>query len=123
MIKVDGQQYEVEVEEFRDNSPEAPAAGGAEYRPPAPAPAAKPDAGKEHAAPAGALQMTAPMPGAILAVNVSAGDQVKKGQVLVVFEAMKMENEIVASADGVVAAVHVSKGDSVASGDVLVSLV
>ena len=62
------------------------------------------------------------MPGTINAVNVSAGQSVKKGDVLVILEAMKMENEIMADADGVVAAVNVTKGQAVNTGDVLLSL-
>ena len=62
--------------------------------------------------------ITAPMPGTILKVNVNAGDAVKKGQVLLILEAMKMENEIVAPADGKIASVNVAKGTSVNAGDV-----
>ena len=62
------------------------------------------------------------MPGTINAVNVSAGQAVKKGDVLCILEAMKMENEIMAPRDGVVASVNVTKGATVASGDVLLSL-
>ena len=62
------------------------------------------------------------MPGTILAVNVKAGQAVKKGDVLIMLEAMKMENEIMAPVDGTVSAVNVTKGQSVQSGDVLVTL-
>ena len=77
------------------------------------------------AAPAAAAEGTAvesPMPGTILNVNVTVGASVKAGDVLVVLEAMKMENEIKAAADGKVTAVHVRKGDSVDSGSPLVSI-
>ena len=62
------------------------------------------------------------MPGTIVSVAVSAGQSVKSGDVLLVLEAMKMENEIMAPRDGVVAGVHVAKGESVDSGKALVSL-
>jgi len=62
------------------------------------------------------------MPGNIWKVLVKEGEQVKEGQVLVILEAMKMENEIMAPADGVVATLHVSEGASVNGGDILVSL-
>ena len=62
------------------------------------------------------------MPGTILSVQVKAGDTVTKGQVLLILEAMKMENEIMSPRDGVIAGVHVNKGDAVDSGKLLVSL-
>jgi biotin carboxyl carrier protein len=62
------------------------------------------------------------MPGNILDIKVAAGDSVKLGTPLVILEAMKMENEIVAPADGVVAGIHVNKGDSVDTGALLVSM-
>ncbi len=62
------------------------------------------------------------MPGSIVSVNVKAGQSIKKGDVLVILEAMKMENEIMAPHDATVAAVHVNKGDSVDTGAPLVSL-
>ena len=71
---------------------------------------------------AGGEKITSPMPGTILDVKVAPGVAVKAGDVLVILEAMKMENEIVAPQDGTVAAVNVKKGDSVNSGDVLASL-
>ena len=94
----------------------APAAAPAVTPAPAvaPAPAAAPAAGAE--------VVSAPMPGTIVNVVVSAGQSVKSGDVLLVLEAMKMENEIMAPRDGVVAGVHVTKGESVDSGKALVSL-
>lgn len=62
------------------------------------------------------------MPGTILSVAVKAGDSVKKGDVLAILEAMKMENEIMAPHDATVAAVHVNKGESVDTGAAIVSL-
>ena len=82
---------------------------------PAPAPAPK-------AAPAGAETIKAPMPGTIMDIKVSGGQSVKKGDVLLILEAMKMENEIMAPRDGVVASVMTSKGAQVNSGDALVAL-
>ncbi len=88
------------------------------------APAAAPAA----AAPAGGMTVSggtavsAPMPGTILKVNVSAGQAVKEGDVLLVLEAMKMENEILAPCAGVVSAVPVSKGSTVNTGDLLVAI-
>ena len=103
-VNVNGTAYEVEIEEMTAAPAAAPAA-------PAVAPAA-------HAA-AGGETVTAPMPGNILAVNVAAGDSVKKGQVLMILEAMKMENEIMCPHDGKIASVSVTKGASVESGSVL----
>ena len=105
-VTVNGTAYEIELEELTGAAPaaDAPAA-------PAPAPAA--------AAPAGGEQVTSPMPGTILSVNVAAGDAVKRGQVLMILEAMKMENEIMCPCDGKVATVNTSKGASVESGTLL----
>lgn len=99
-VNVNGSLYEVEIEEMQ-----APATMSA----PTAAPAAKPAA-----APAGAgAKVNAPMPGTILDVRVQNGAKVKKGDVLVILEAMKMENEIQAPCDGTITSVGVRKGDSV----------
>ena len=119
-ITVNGTTYEVEVEEVAAGESAAPKAAAAAPAPKA-APAAKPAAPK--AAPvANGAKVNAPMPGTILDVKVSQGASVKKGDILVILEAMKMENEILAPQDGTVAQVNVSKGASVNSGDVLVVL-
>ncbi|MGB9809095.1 MAG: DUF2118 domain-containing protein [Caldanaerobacter sp.] len=70
----------------------------------------------------GSKVVSAPMPGTILDVRVKEGDRVKRGDVLVILEAMKMENEIMAPEDGIVVSVNVSKGASVNTGDVLVTM-
>ena len=87
----------------------------------APAPAA-PAAAPAAPVAAGAKSITAPMPGTILKVNVQNGAAVKKGDVLMVLEAMKMENEIMAPADGTVASVNVAQGASVEAGAVLCTM-
>ena len=85
----------------------------------APAPAAPAAAPAPTAAPAGGETVTSPMPGTILAVNVQNGATVKKGDVLMILEAMKMENEITCPVDGTIASVNVQKGASVETGAVL----
>ena len=109
-VNVNGTQYDITLEVLEGEAAAAPA--------PKAAPAAAPKA----AAPAGGQAISAPIPGTILSVNVKPGQAVKKGDVLVMLEAMKMENEIMAPADGTVGAVNVTKGQSVQSGDVLLTL-
>lgn len=131
-ITVNGQAYDVQVEENASGAPVAAAAPAAAPAPAAPAAAPAPTAAPAAAAPAApasapapaadAEVVSSPMPGTILDIKVSAGSKVSKGDVLVVLEAMKMENDIVAAHDATVAAVHVQKGDSVESGSALVSL-
>ena len=77
---------------------------------------------EEGAGAAGAVSVTAPMPGNILDVKVKAGDSVKAGDTLLILEAMKMENEISAPQDGTIASVNVRKGDVVNSGDLLITM-
>ncbi|MDD6022780.1 MAG: acetyl-CoA carboxylase biotin carboxyl carrier protein subunit [Oscillospiraceae bacterium] len=105
-VTVNGTVYEVELEELTGAVPAAPA-------PAAPAAPAAPSA------PAGGERVTAPMPGTILSVNVAPGDAVKRGQVLMILEAMKMENEIMCPRDGKVASVSAAKGATVESGTLL----
>ncbi|MDD5923234.1 MAG: biotin/lipoyl-binding protein [Clostridia bacterium] len=103
-VKVNGNLYEIEIEEIDASSVKGEA--------PKSAP-------KASASVAGGEKVTAPMPGNILAVNVANGKMVKKGDVLLVLEAMKMENEIMASKDGKISSLSVSKGATVNSGDLL----
>ena len=122
-ISVNGKKYEVEVEEVGGASApvSAPKSAAPAPKPAAPAPAAAKPAAKA-APPAGSTVVKAPMPGTIVSIKVNAGDTVKKGDVLVILEAMKMENEIMAPQDGKVVAVNTSNGVSVNTVDALVSL-
>ena len=122
-ITVNGTTYSVQVEELGATASAAPVAAPVVTAAPAApvAPAAAP-APKAAPAAAGANDVTAPMPGTILDIKVSVGQAVKKGDVLCVLEAMKMENDIPAPADGTVAAIKVSKGASVQAGEALVSI-
>ena len=115
-VTVNGVLYEVEVEEVGGavSAPAAPVV--------APAPAAAPAAPKAAPAAAGANAIKAPMQGNIMKVNVQPGASVKKGDVLLVLEAMKMENDIKAPEDGTVASVNVKSGDTVATDDVLLTM-
>lgn len=127
IVNVNGKQYEVEVEELAAGAAApvvvapvvaAPAAPAAPVAPAAPAAPAAPSA-----APAGeGKAVTAPMPGTILDIKVAVGASVKKGDVLAILEAMKMENEIQADADGVVTAVVATKGSSVNTGDTILTV-
>lgn len=116
-ITVNGTPYDVQVEELNGSSvpAAAPAAAPTPAAAPAPAAATAPAA-------AGSEVVSSPMPGTIVSVNVTAGQNVKSGDVLIILEAMKMENEILAPRDGVVASISVSKGETVDSGAPLVSL-
>ena len=93
LIKVNGNQYEVEVEEVKVENVKA-AVESPKPAVPAATPVPKPTAQSSISTTAGTSTVTAPMPGTILKVNVNSGDSVKKGQVLLILEAMKMENEI-----------------------------
>lgn len=115
-ITVNGNVYDVTVEEGASTgapvaaTPAAPVAKKA-----APAPAAS--AGAQ-----GGVKVNAPMQGKIVSVKASVGQAVKKGDVILVLEAMKMENEVVAPQDGTVASINVSDGDKVEAGAVVATL-
>lgn len=127
-IKVNGQAYEVEVEEVAGGFAPAPVVPVAATLAPAVAPVAAPAPEKAEAkaapapapvaAPAGGTQLKAPMPGTVIDFKATNGAAVKKGQTVLILEAMKMENEIVAPADGVITFVA-SKGASVNTDDLL----
>ena len=107
-VNVNGTSYEIEIELMSESEAKA-----------APAPSA------QAAAPAATGEgeaIASPMPGTILDVKVNVGDSVKKGQVLMILEAMKMENEIMAGTDGVVTSIGVTKGASVQTGDALCTI-
>lgn len=126
-VTLNGKIYEVEVEkgeaviqsEYDAALPQAvPATAAPVQAAAAPAPQSAPAA----PASAGANTVVAPMPGNINAVKVTAGQQVKKGDVLIILEAMKMENEIYAEKDGKIGQVFVQKGATVETGTPLVEL-
>lgn len=126
-IAIDGKEYLVEMEEIGGvqqpvqapvaAAPAAPVAAPAEQAAPAaPAPAAAPVSAASGDA------MTAPMPGTILRLLVNIGDEVKENQPLMILEAMKMENEVVANHAGKVAGIHVNQGQVVNAGDALITI-
>ena len=139
-ITVNGNTYEVDVEEI-GGAPEvrsvqaaapiqrvapapkpAPAPAPAPKPAPAPAPKAAP-APAPKAAPAGAgADVTAPMSGKVISIKVSEGEQVKSGQLILVFEAMKMENELFAPNDGTVTKIHVSEGATLEAGAPVITI-
>jgi len=125
-VTLNGKTYEVEVEKGKAillDEYEALAPAPAQTAAPAPAAQAAPVAAPAAAAPvnlAAGETVAAPMPGNILRIDVKQGDTVKAGQILVILEAMKMENEIVSPKDGTVAQVVTSKGAVVDTGAPLV---
>ena len=128
IVKINGSVYEVEVEELTAAEAQGVQVAAPEPAKPAePAPAVKTEEPKPEQKPqtapaaAGSKSINAPMPGSIISVSVKPGDAFRSGQVLLVLEAMKMENEIMAPHDGRVISVNVSAGSSVNSGDVLIS--
>lgn len=121
IVNVNGTSYEVEVEEIAPGSNSVPASkpatvSAASSGPAAPAKGSAVLSGNEKT-------INAPMPGSILSVNVKEGDTFRSGQVLIVLEAMKMENEIMAPTDGKVVSVSTRAGATVNSGEVLIAYV
>ncbi|PKL08460.1 MAG: acetyl-CoA carboxylase biotin carboxyl carrier protein subunit [Spirochaetae bacterium HGW-Spirochaetae-7] len=116
-VTVNGQSYDVGVEDVGSavGPAAAPVAQASASAPVAPAAAAP-------AASGGAVTIKAPMPGTVLSLKVATGNPVKRGDVLMILEAMKMENEISAPSDGVVAAIRVQAGSTVNTGDPMIDL-
>lgn len=125
-ITVNGNVYNVTVEEGAVSAPAAAAAPVAQAAPaPAPAPKAAPAAPKAAPASGGAagnIKVNSPMPGKIISIKANIGDKLKKGDVILILEAMKMENEIVAPSDGTVASINVTPGQAVEAGTLLATL-
>ena len=109
-ITFKGQVYELDVEEIGSSAPVPAATKTVSAGTPAPVKAA---ASKATPAPAGAKTVLAPMPGKIFKINVQKGDSVKRGDVVCILEAMKMENEIMASQDGIIGDIQVAVGQTV----------
>jgi biotin carboxyl carrier protein len=107
-VIVNGQRYDVEIEEIVEGT--SPSVSKVQ--------APKIELSKSE----GAIIIKAPMPGTIVETKVSVGENVKKGQTLILLEAMKMENEIVSPQDGIIASIIVKKGFSVEANDILVTL-
>lgn len=119
-ITVNGRTYEVEAEEItKPAGGEVPAEPVPAPARPAPAEAAPPVAER---APAGVTVVTAPLPGVVLDVKVTEGAAVAAGQIVIILEAMKMENEITAPVSGRIASLTVNKGTAVNGGDPLLTI-
>lgn len=125
-VIVNGMSFDVEMQGTLNESdlPDAPAAdaSAAPAAPKAAASAATPKAAAPAGAPGKGTPVKAPLPGVVTAINVNVGQKVKKGETVVVLEAMKMENNIAAECDGTVTSVCVAQGDSVMEGTVLVTV-
>lgn len=132
-VHVNGVAYEVEIVEGANTATPATAPAAPTTTPsapvqaPTPAPAAPstpaaPAPSAPAAAPTGGSNVTAPLPGVILSVNVAVGDRINAGDKVAVLEAMKMENDIEAEVSGTITAIHVQKGDSVLEGAAIVSI-
>ena len=112
-IKLNGKVYEVEIEEVKEGQNVAATS----------TPKEEPQQEVKKAQPVSSGEsITAPMPGTITNILVKEGDNVKKGQVLAILEAMKMENEIYSPCDGTVASINVNQGDQLQGGDVIMTI-
>ena len=131
-ITVNGNTYEVSVEENNGVTSAAPApapkaipapapVAPVQKAAPAPAPVAAP-APKAAAGTEGNIKVSSPMPGKILALKATVGQAIKRGEVILILEAMKMENEIVATDDGTLASINVAAGQTVEAGDLLATI-
>lgn len=130
IVTVNGKNYEVEVEKGQaavlkvEQAPAAPAVQTAAPAPaaPAPAPAQPAPQAAPQAANLSGEPIKAPMPGTVLSIKVTPGTAVKRGDIVLILEAMKMENEIFAPRDGVIAQIVATQGASVNTGDVLMTI-
>ena len=120
-VEVNGTSYKVELEKAPVVAPTKPVVVKQAVAPTKPA-AQTTVVNKPTVAPAGKSGVKSPLPGVILDIKVNVGDTVKKGQTIIILEAMKMENNINADKDGTVTAINVNKGDSVLEGSVLVTI-
>ena len=117
-VEVNGETFIVSLKEISNEEAAQKLAAA-----PDPAPSAPVEEKKASPAPTGEGEVVpAPMAGIVLSVNKNVGDAVKKGDILVILEAMKMENEILAPCDGVVKAIHVSSNESVESNQPLLTI-
>ena len=118
-ITLEGKTYEMEVELVGEGGAVKQAVKKAAVSAPVAAPAAPAAPAKQSQAEAGDGSVVAPMPGTVIKIVKNAGEAVKAGEVVLILEAMKMENEIAAPVDGTIAAINCTEGGTVAGGDVL----
>lgn len=130
-ITVNGNTYEVSVEESNSASSATPASAPrvtpapvttVQKAAPTPSAAVSAPAPKVVSGSQGSIKISSPMPGKIFSLKATVGQAIKKGEVILILEAMKMENEIVATEDGTVSSINVSAGQSVEAGELLATL-